>query len=94
MVVTTFQSVSGTGAAAMDELMDQTKDLLAFRDVTTKVYPYQIAFNLLPHIGSFNEGGGLFGGSQDRERDSKDTRYAGDSGDGDDSASARVALSF
>jgi aspartate-semialdehyde dehydrogenase len=57
VVVTTFQSVSGTGTAAMDELMDQTKDLLAFRDVTTKVYPYQIAFNLLPHIGSFNEGG-------------------------------------
>jgi aspartate-semialdehyde dehydrogenase len=57
VVVTTFQSVSGTGAAAMDELMDQTRDLLAFRDVTTKVYPYQIAFNLLPHIGSFNEGG-------------------------------------
>jgi len=57
VVVTTFQSVSGTGAAAMDELMDQTRELLAFRDVTTKVYPYQIAFNLLPHIGSFNEGG-------------------------------------
>jgi aspartate-semialdehyde dehydrogenase len=57
VVVTTFQSVSGTGAAAMDELMDQTKDLLAFRDVTTKVYPYQIAFNLLPHIGSFSESG-------------------------------------
>lgn len=57
VVVTTFQSVSGTGAAAMDELMDQTKDLLAFRDVKAEVYPYQIAFNLLPHIGSFNEGG-------------------------------------
>ncbi|MGE0644318.1 MAG: aspartate-semialdehyde dehydrogenase [Nitrospira sp.] len=57
VVVTTFQSVSGTGAAAMDELMDQTKDLLAFRDVTAKVYPYQIAFNLLPHIGSFSDGG-------------------------------------
>ncbi|GKS66410.1 aspartate-semialdehyde dehydrogenase [Nitrospira sp.] len=57
VVVTTFQSVSGTGAAAMDELMDQTKDLLAFRDVTTNVYPYQIAFNLLPHIGSFGESG-------------------------------------
>jgi aspartate-semialdehyde dehydrogenase len=57
VVVTTFQSVSGTGAAAMDELMSQTKDLLAFRDVTAKVYPYQIAFNLLPHIGSFGEGG-------------------------------------
>jgi aspartate-semialdehyde dehydrogenase len=57
VVVTTFQSVSGTGAAAMDELMEQTKDLMAFREVTAKVYPYQIAFNLLPHIGSFSEAG-------------------------------------
>ena len=57
VVVTTFQSVSGTGAAAMDELMDQTRALMAFRDVKAEVYPYQIAFNLLPHIGSFSEGG-------------------------------------
>ncbi|WP_455241433.1 aspartate-semialdehyde dehydrogenase [Petrachloros mirabilis] len=57
VVVTTFQSVSGTGAAAMDELMTQTKDLMAFRDAKAEVYPYQIAFNLLPHIGSFNDGG-------------------------------------
>jgi aspartate-semialdehyde dehydrogenase len=57
VVVTTFQSVSGTGSAAMDELMNQTKDLLAFRDAKAEVYPYQIAFNVLPHIGSFNDGG-------------------------------------
>ena len=57
VVVTTFQSVSGTGAAAMGELMNQTRDLMAFRDVKAEVYPYQIAFNLLPHIGSFNDGG-------------------------------------
>jgi len=57
VVVTTFQSVSGTGTAAMDELMTQTKDLMAFRDVKAEVYPYQIAFNVLPHIGSFNDGG-------------------------------------
>jgi aspartate-semialdehyde dehydrogenase len=57
VVVTTFQSVSGTGAAAMDELMEQTKDLMAFRDIKAEVYPYQIAFNLLPQIGSFNDGG-------------------------------------
>jgi aspartate-semialdehyde dehydrogenase len=57
VVVTTFQSVSGTGTAAMDELMTQTKDLMAFRDVKAEVYPYQIAFNLLPHIGSFDEEG-------------------------------------
>src|SRR5262245_14594776 len=57
VVVTTFQSVSGTGAAAMDELMDQTRSLLAFREPRAEVYPYQIAFNLLPHIGSFNDEG-------------------------------------
>ncbi|TKB64346.1 MAG: aspartate-semialdehyde dehydrogenase [Nitrospira sp.] len=57
VVVTTFQSVSGTGSAAMDELMEQTKDLLAFRDIKVEVYPHQIAFNLLPHIGSFTDGG-------------------------------------
>jgi len=57
VVVTTFQSVSGTGAAAMDELMTQTKDLMAFRDAKVEVYPHQIAFNLLPHIGSFSDSG-------------------------------------
>jgi aspartate-semialdehyde dehydrogenase len=57
VVVTTFQSVSGTGSAAMNELLDQTRALMAFRDVKAEVYPYQIAFNLLPHIGSFSEGG-------------------------------------
>jgi len=57
VVVTTFQSVSGTGAAAMDELLEQTRALMAFRDVKADVYPYQIAFNLLPHIGSFSEAG-------------------------------------
>ena len=67
VVVTTFQSVSGTGAAAMDELMTQTKDLMAFRDVKAEVYPYQIAFNLLPHIGSFNERRRLFGRGEDRQ---------------------------
>ena len=57
VVVTTFQSVSGTGSAAMDELVEQTKALMSFRDVEAKVYPHQIAFNLLPHIGSFSRDG-------------------------------------
>ncbi len=57
VVVTTFQSVSGTGTAAMDELVEQTKAVMTFRDVETKVYPHQIAFNLLPHIGSFGREG-------------------------------------
>lgn len=57
VVVTTFQSVSGTGTSAMDELMEQTKALLMFKDVKAEVYPHQIAFNLLPQIGSFREDG-------------------------------------
>src|SRR3972149_3872811 len=57
VVVTTFQSVSGTGAAAMAELLEQTKALLSFKEVKAEVYSQQIAFNCLPHIGSFGEGG-------------------------------------
>ncbi len=57
VVVTTFQSVSGTGTAAMDELIEQTKALLTFKEAKAEVYPHQIAFNLLPQIGSFGEGG-------------------------------------
>lgn len=53
IVVTTFQSVSGTGKEAMDELMEECKDLLSFKEPAPKVYPYQIAFNCLPHIDDF-----------------------------------------
>jgi aspartate-semialdehyde dehydrogenase len=53
VVVTTFQSVSGTGKDAMEELTQECQDLLSFRDVHPKVYPYQIAFNCLPHIDEF-----------------------------------------
>jgi aspartate-semialdehyde dehydrogenase len=57
VVVTTFQSVSGTGRKAMDELLQQTTDLLGFKEVKSNVYPYQIAFNVLPHIDKFLENG-------------------------------------
>lgn len=57
VVVTTFQSVSGTGKKAMDELLEQTKDILNFREVKCNVYPHQIAFNVLPHIDKFMENG-------------------------------------
>jgi len=53
IVVTTFQSVSGTGKEAMDELMDECKDLLLFKQPRPKVYPFQIAFNCLPQIDDF-----------------------------------------
>jgi aspartate-semialdehyde dehydrogenase len=57
IVVTTFQSVSGTGQKAIDELMQQTVDLLNSKEAQCNVYPYQIAFNVLPHIDSFLENG-------------------------------------
>lgn len=53
IVVTTFQSVSGTGKEAMEELMEECKTLLNFKQPEPKVYPYQIAFNCLPHIDEF-----------------------------------------
>ncbi|GAB6184103.1 aspartate-semialdehyde dehydrogenase [Thermodesulfovibrio hydrogeniphilus] len=55
VVVTTFQAVSGTGKKAMDELLQQTVDLLNFREIKIQVYPHQIAFNVLPHIDKFLE---------------------------------------
>ena len=53
MVISTFQSVSGTGKEAISELKNQTNDYLQGREIKKNVYPHQIAFNLLPHIGSF-----------------------------------------
>jgi aspartate-semialdehyde dehydrogenase len=52
-VVTTFQSVSGTGKEAMDELIEECRDLLSFRQPQPTVYRYQIAFNCLPQIDDF-----------------------------------------
>jgi aspartate-semialdehyde dehydrogenase len=57
VVVTTFQAVSGTGQKAIDELLQQTTDLLNFKEIKCNVYPYQIAFNVLPHIDKFLENG-------------------------------------
>ena len=53
IIVTTFQSVSGTGKEAMEELADQTRKLLSMGEAKTEVYPHQIAFNCLPHIDDF-----------------------------------------
>ncbi len=57
VVVSTYQAVSGTGKKAVDELFDQTRAMINFLDVETKVYPHRIAFNCLPHIDKFLENG-------------------------------------
>ena len=56
-VVSTYQSVSGAGKEAMDELWTQTKAIYGLGDATPKVFPKQIAFNLIPMIGSFRDDG-------------------------------------
>lgn len=55
--VTTFQAVSGTGQAAMEELQRQARDVLEARETTASMYPHQIAFNVLPHCDSFDDDG-------------------------------------
>ena len=57
VVVSTYQAVSGTGKRAMEELTSQIKDLFNFQEARAEVYPYRIAFNCFPHIGSFLENG-------------------------------------
>lgn len=52
-----YQAVSGTGAQAIQELRGQVEDLAAGRKITPKVYPHQIAFNVLPQVDSFLESG-------------------------------------
>lgn len=58
VVVSTYQSVSGSGKAAMDELWNQTKAMYnPGEEVAPSVYPSRIAFNVIPHIDSFLEDG-------------------------------------
>ena len=55
--VCTYQAVSGTGRRAIEELAGQTAQLLNGKPIECKVYPKQIAFNVIPHIDVFLENG-------------------------------------
>ena len=56
IIVSTYQSVSGTGRGAIAELREQTPIVLSGReDPPRSVYPHRIAFNVIPQIGSFSE---------------------------------------
>ena len=57
VVVSTYQAASGAGKDAMDELFDQTKSIYANKPIEKKKFTKQIAFNAIPHIGSFIENG-------------------------------------
>jgi aspartate-semialdehyde dehydrogenase len=57
VVVSTYQSVSGAGKEAMDELFSQTKAVFTAGEIQTKKFPKRIAFNLIPQIDVFMEDG-------------------------------------
>lgn len=57
VVVSTYQAVSGTGKKAIYELEQQVLAIYGNKKIETNVYPYQIAFNCLPHIDAFIENG-------------------------------------
>jgi aspartate-semialdehyde dehydrogenase len=57
VVVATYQSVSGAGKEAMDELFAQTKSVFTLDELEAKKFPKRIAFNLIPHIDVFMEDG-------------------------------------
>ena len=55
--VATYQSVSGAGRSALEELGRQTASLLSFQGAEPERFPVQIAFNLIPHIDDFTDNG-------------------------------------
>jgi len=55
--VATYQAVSGTGADAIEELDQQSRDIINGKPINCDVYPKQIAFNALPHIDKFMDNG-------------------------------------
>ena len=57
VVVSTYQSVSGSGKDAMDELFNQTKGIYMNQEAKPSVYPKQIAFNVIPQIDMFMDDG-------------------------------------
>ena len=57
IVVSTYQSVSGAGKAPMDELFAQTKSVLDSKNIKSKNFTKQIAFNAIPHIDDFSDDG-------------------------------------
>lgn len=57
VVVSSYQSTSGAGAQAMEELMNQTKAWAKGEDITVEKFAHQILFNVIPHVDSFTDNG-------------------------------------
>lgn len=57
MYASTYQATSGAGAAGPKEMFEQSEQILAGKPITAKVFQHQIAYNLIPQIGSFDDKG-------------------------------------
>ncbi len=68
VVVSSYQSVSGAGTAAMDELTTQTSGVLSKTPVAPNVFPHQIAFNCIPQIGGFSGALGAEGYTSEEQK--------------------------
>ncbi len=91
IVVSTYQSVSGTGQKAIDELRIQTGELLNGRPAAAKVYPHQIAFNCLPHIDAFLENGYT---KEEMKMVNETRKILGDEGIGISATAVRVPVFY
>jgi aspartate-semialdehyde dehydrogenase len=56
LIVSTYQSVSGTGRSAIKELREQSEAILKGKQAEAKVFPHQVAFNVLPQVETFKDG--------------------------------------
>jgi aspartate-semialdehyde dehydrogenase len=56
LIVSTYQSVSGTGRNAIEELREQSESVLDGKPAEARVYPHQVAFNVLPQVETFKDG--------------------------------------
>jgi aspartate-semialdehyde dehydrogenase len=57
VIISTYQAVSGAGSAAVTELADQNKEIAAGNAAQNKIFPLQIAYNVIPQIGGFDSEG-------------------------------------
>ena len=90
VIADTYQSVSGTGSAAVAELEEQSRNWAAGHTSVPHVYPHEIAFNLLPHIDAFMDSGYTKEEVEDDGGDAQDHARAGPAALGDLRARARV----
>jgi aspartate-semialdehyde dehydrogenase len=56
LIVSTYQSVSGTGRRAIEELRSESEAVLAGKEIAPEVYPHQVAFNVIPQVENFKDG--------------------------------------